>query len=268
MGGKVFHAPCSAHFPCQPKKILDIGCGTGIFTTQLARRFPSAQVVGVDLLAVPAAAGRPGNVKFLLGSAADLLAGGEIEAGSFDYVFERLTMLSIVDWEAHLRDVVARLLAPGGFVEVQEYDSMARAGEAGCLGEARGTELGARWEWFRLWIEDTRDIGLDLRVGLHMDELLSAAGLETAGHDVYDIPNAGPPLLQGTSNEYLWKTVVDMYWGVVERSSGPRRTPDGLRVMRKNYEETFVANIEHLVVRLHVLVGYKPSVKNTQHKVP
>lgn len=259
MGGKVFHAPTSAHFPRQPRKILDIGCGTGIFTAQLARQFPSAQVIGVDLSPVPA--GRHGdvpNVRFLLGSVADLLRAGALEPASFDYVFERLTILGIVGWEAHLRDVVAPLLAPGGCVEVQEYDSMLRAGDGGCLGAAYGTEMGARWEWFRLWIEDTKDIGLDLRVGLHMDQLLSAAGVETVGQDVYDIPNAGPPSLQGTTNEY-WKTVVDTYWGVVERNSGPRRTPEVLKAMRKNYEETFVANIKDLIVRLHVLVGHKPS---------
>lgn len=33
----------------KPAKVLDAGCGRGIFTYQLARKFPSASVVGVDI---------------------------------------------------------------------------------------------------------------------------------------------------------------------------------------------------------------------------
>ncbi|KAK2051198.1 methyltransferase domain-containing protein [Colletotrichum caudatum] len=260
MGGKVFHAPAADGFPGRPRKILDIGCGTGIFTVQLARLFPSAEVIGVDLSPVPA--GRHGdapNARFLLGSVADLLGRGELAAGSFDYVFQRLTILGIVGWEAHLRDVVAPLLAPGGVVELQEYDSMPRAGEVGCAGAAYETELGDRWEWFRTWIEDTMDIGLDLRVGRRMAELLAGAGIDVVARDVYDIPNAGPPSLRDGGGDKYWRTVVDTYWGVVERNSGPRRSPEVLAVMRKGYDETFVANIANLIVRLHVVVGRKPT---------
>ncbi|KAF6813195.1 methyltransferase domain-containing protein [Colletotrichum sojae] len=258
MGGKVFHG---ASLPRNPKRILDIGCGTGIFTAQLARLFPSADVVGVDLSPVPT--GRHGdvpNARFLLGSVGELLSRGELQPGSFDYVFERLTILGIVDWEAHLRDVVVPLLAPGGVVEIQEYDSMPRAGLRGCAGEVHGTELGDRWEWFRLFVEDTTKIGLDLRVGSHMEELMAGAGLGVIGADVYDIPNGGPASSRGDDNEdEYWKTVVDTYWGVVERNSGRRRTAEVLADMRRGYDETFMADIADLIVRLHVVVGRKPA---------
>lgn len=257
MGGKVFHAPASPQFPSHPKKIIDIGCGTGIFTALVARLFPSAEVIGVDLSPVPKERhGNVPNVRFLLGSVADLLQRGELEAGSFDYVFERLTILGIVDWETHLKDVVSSLLAPGGCVEIQEYDSMIRAGKKGCLDAAYGTELGPRWEWFRLWIEDTKDIGLDLRAGLHMGQLFSTVGLETVGQDVYDIPSAGSSELQGTGDEY-WKTGVSTYWGVVERNSGPRRSSEVLESMRKSFDETLGGNIGDIICKLHVLVGRK-----------
>ena len=31
------------------RRILDLGCGTGIVTMQLAERFPDAEVIGIDL---------------------------------------------------------------------------------------------------------------------------------------------------------------------------------------------------------------------------
>jgi trans-aconitate methyltransferase len=39
-----------------PPKAVDIGCGTGIATIQLAAMLPSANVVGVDITPVPAPA--------------------------------------------------------------------------------------------------------------------------------------------------------------------------------------------------------------------
>jgi malonyl-CoA O-methyltransferase len=34
--------------PCQPQRIVDLGCGTGYLTTALAQKYPQAQVLGVD----------------------------------------------------------------------------------------------------------------------------------------------------------------------------------------------------------------------------
>lgn len=35
--------------PTSPQTILDVGCGTGMTTRRLARRYPSARILGVDL---------------------------------------------------------------------------------------------------------------------------------------------------------------------------------------------------------------------------
>lgn len=37
------------HIPARPTRILDLACGTGILTMAMARRFPQAEVVGVEL---------------------------------------------------------------------------------------------------------------------------------------------------------------------------------------------------------------------------
>ena len=38
-----------AHLPRKARRILDVGCGTGFTTRRLARRFPRAEVLGLDL---------------------------------------------------------------------------------------------------------------------------------------------------------------------------------------------------------------------------
>ena len=60
----------------KPRRILEIGCGTGKNLLELARRFPSAEIVGVDLSAdmlaiaqrkVPGASLRQGSYVALVG---------------------------------------------------------------------------------------------------------------------------------------------------------------------------------------------------------
>lgn len=265
MGGKVFHAPLSHSFPAAPRRILDLGCGTDLFTAQLSRLFPTAQVVGVDLSPVPTDRhGQLPNLRYLRGDAAALLRSGELEAGSFDYVFERLLILGVAGWPAHLRDVVVPLLAPGGVCELQEYDSMARAGpdwpDDGPEVVAYGDELGPSWQWHRFWMADAAAIGLNMRAGRDLaTELLPAAGVEVVSADVHDIPHGGPPSLRGArEDDEYWGTVVDTFWGCVERHSGPRRSPEVLANMKKEYHETFVRTIQHSICKLHVVVARKP----------
>ena len=50
MNNQVIHAPLD---PQSAHKALDIGCGTGIMTHDIASKLPNAQVYGLDLSPVP-----------------------------------------------------------------------------------------------------------------------------------------------------------------------------------------------------------------------
>lgn len=94
-----------------PQRILDLGTGTGAAARVVARRFPEAEVVGVDLapkMAEEARALLPadlaGRVRFEVGDASSL----EFEPGVFDLV----VLLNMIPFF----DELARVTAPGGTV--------------------------------------------------------------------------------------------------------------------------------------------------------
>jgi SAM-dependent methyltransferase len=94
-----------------PQQILDLGTGTGAAARVIARRFPDAEVVGVDLapkMVEEARALLPadlaGRVRFEVGDASTL----EFEPGAFDLV----VLLNMIPFFEEL----ARVTAPGGTV--------------------------------------------------------------------------------------------------------------------------------------------------------
>lgn len=102
-----------------PKDILDVGSGTNRWAMEMARQFPSANVVGVDLVAAPTPpTDQPENFVFVPGNVFDGLA---FAANSFDFVHQRLLILATPAerWPAVLRELV-RVARPGGWVESVE----------------------------------------------------------------------------------------------------------------------------------------------------
>ncbi|GER85076.1 hypothetical protein KTAU_37120 [Thermogemmatispora aurantia] len=102
----------------QPRRILDVGCGTGQWAFELAQQFPQAEVIGLDLELVKASASPPPNYRFVQG---DILHGLPFDNDSFDFVHQRLLVLAIplAAWPSAVREL-ARITAPGGWVELVE----------------------------------------------------------------------------------------------------------------------------------------------------
>ena len=94
-----------------PRRALDLGTGTGAAALAVARRFPEAEVVGIDLADSMIAAARrkagpelADRVRFEVGDAAAL----PFEDGAFDLV----THANMIPFF----DELARVVAPGGYV--------------------------------------------------------------------------------------------------------------------------------------------------------
>ena len=131
MSHEIIHASLS-----NPKRILDIGCGTGRSTVQLAKKFPDAKVIGVDLSAVPNLHPKPSNVEYIQADVRELISAGSepFSPASFDYVYSRLLSLGMTDWPGYVKQI-SSILAPAGWFEIQEFEVNHRNGDGESFSE-------------------------------------------------------------------------------------------------------------------------------------
>jgi SAM-dependent methyltransferase len=100
-----------ASLPAAPKRVLDLGTGTGLAAFASARRFPEAEVVGVDLAEAMVAEARRATPPELAGRARFEV--GDAERLPFaDGAFELVTLANMIPFF----DELARVTAAGGHV--------------------------------------------------------------------------------------------------------------------------------------------------------
>lgn len=99
------------------RAVLDLGCGPGTQTAELARRWPGARVVGVDssdaMLARAAAHRVPGRLEFVLGDLRHYAPDAPV-----DVLVTNATLQWVPD-HLQLLDRLASLLSPGGVLALQ-----------------------------------------------------------------------------------------------------------------------------------------------------
>jgi ubiquinone/menaquinone biosynthesis C-methylase UbiE len=148
-----------------PTDILDAGCGTGEFTSRIARLFPEARATGVDLveesleLARARCADLAPRVAFQQADIYEL----PFESGAFDLVACRHVLQAIPDAPRVLRELV-RVLRPGGRLHLiaEDYGMI----------HMPSPEL-ARF-WLDMPLRFGRATGTDLHIGRHVASHLRA----------------------------------------------------------------------------------------------
>ena len=136
--------------------------GTGRWAHEMARAFPHAQVIGLDMEAPRETYEPPANYQFVQGN---LFAGLPFSADTFDVVHQRFLVLALPakQWPFILSELV-RVTRPGGYVELVEGGgTFLRIGPA-------TTQLKQWWDGLDPILEGTQTWKLGLRKFIKRDE--------------------------------------------------------------------------------------------------
>lgn len=152
--------------------LLDVGTGTGIWVAEMARLFPQAHIVGVDISAAALEYTSSAAYTFCL---ADVLKGLPFPDQQFDYVHQRLLVAAGIaaNWPAVIRELV-RVTRPGGWVELLEV---------GTTIQIAGLETARLLAWME---EKSQERGFDMLLFPRLGEMLAQEGLEAI--EQHDIP--------------------------------------------------------------------------------
>jgi ubiquinone/menaquinone biosynthesis C-methylase UbiE len=158
-----------------PTAILDVVCGNGIWTAEMGKLFPDAEISGLDIArpSYPQAS----SFQFIEGRTPSVLP---FKDTSFDYVHQRClgTVLPTVHWPVVINELV-RVTQPGGWVELMEYGSSY-------------TNAGPKTVQFCLWWQAVlAKRGIDLKAMEHLGQMLERAGLTHVEQKEVPIPLSG-----------------------------------------------------------------------------
>lgn len=151
----------------EPRSILDVGTGTGIWAMDVADDNPSSQIIGVDLSPIQPTAVPP-NLEFQIMDADEPWDGLEER---FDFVHTRLMNgFSIKSWPLFYEQAFASL-QPGGWVENQEFEVV-----FGCDDGSQPPDSPSV-RWANLWNQGISNFGLTGRCFPElMKQQMEAAG--------------------------------------------------------------------------------------------
>ncbi|EXJ81603.1 hypothetical protein A1O1_07668 [Capronia coronata CBS 617.96] len=114
LGKRDFLAPLA-----DPRKVLDLGTGTGIWAIDMGDRFPGAEILGVDLSPIQPNAVPP-NVKFEVDDVED---NWTFREDWFDLIFSKDMLAgSIADFRKYFEQAYKHC-RPGGYFELHELNT-------------------------------------------------------------------------------------------------------------------------------------------------
>ena len=173
LDNKLYLAPVQES--CQ--RVLDLGCGTGIWCMDFADSHPTAEVVGVDLSPVQLV-WVPPNCRFLVD---DFTSRWVDEEDTYEFVHIRCLYGSVSDWPALYRDIYAHT-KPGGWIQQLEMSIVFKS-DHGTVGPDH-----IMTQWSNTFIEAGERMGKTFKIAATAARLIREAGFTDVEERWYKMP--------------------------------------------------------------------------------
>ncbi|KEF62496.1 uncharacterized protein A1O9_00469 [Exophiala aquamarina CBS 119918] len=248
LGGALYKSPIS-----NPRNVLDIGTGTGIWALDFADENPASDVLGNDLSPIQPSWTAP-NCRFIIDDVESPWSYPSAKA--LDFIHQRNMVGSIGDWH-QLYQRAYDNLAPGGWYEAQEFDVWFQ-GQAEELKEDSYI-----FQWQTMLDEASSKFGKRLNCVSGMKDAFSKVAFVNVRHDIYKIPIGKWPKDKRLREigVYLQAQMLDSVEGVsmayFTRVLGWSKEETLVFVARARQE--FKNNQKCVYVFCHFLRGQKPA---------
>ncbi|KAJ1561276.1 hypothetical protein HK096_005305, partial [Nowakowskiella sp. JEL0078] len=154
--GELFKMPIKDLLLIPDKIILDVGCGSGAWTRDVATTYPNVKLHSILLRALMQKILVPDNY--------------------FDAVFQRFLTIGIqkIKWDDAINEL-KRVVKPGGFIELVEYEEAQNFGPTGLI-------------LIESILETLGSSGIDRQIAVNMKTRMENAGLNIQSENIYSLP--------------------------------------------------------------------------------
>ncbi|KAJ5612998.1 hypothetical protein N7510_006192, partial [Penicillium lagena] len=180
--GNLFHVPLD-----NPKHILDIGTGSGIWPIEMAALFPKAEITGTDLSPVQPTE-VPENVHFLIDDATE--EEWLWDQNHFDFIHTSHMTGAMPSFKKLLRQSY-KYLKPGAYIECQEMDPKPKCDDDTMPPEnPDGYSAFALHDWFDLNMRSSQDADppRQFRIAHRIEKWMKETGFVDVQQRVYKVP--------------------------------------------------------------------------------
>ncbi|KAK3308001.1 S-adenosyl-L-methionine-dependent methyltransferase [Chaetomium strumarium] len=252
---KRFIAPITEN----PQKILDLGCGTGIWSIDVADMYPSADVLGVDI-APTQPEWVPPNCRFELD---DIEQDWDRKENSFDFIFARDLILAIRNWP-RLIDQIYTHLKPGGWAELHCV-----TGVLGC-DDGTLTDDSPMKKLSDALYDSTQSFGTPIDDPTRWKRWLEERGFEDVTEVVYKMPCSPWPKDERLKfiGAFELENLLYGLSGMVTRlfCKGLNWTPEEVQVFLVDVRKELKRRDLHVYWPYYVVYGRKPGGSKTAEK--
>ncbi|KAK8169402.1 S-adenosyl-L-methionine-dependent methyltransferase [Phyllosticta citrichinensis] len=235
-----------------PQRVLDVGCGTGIWSIDFADENPSAEVIGTDLSPIQPAF-TPPNVKFEVD---DCTQQWMCPLNHFDLVHIRCLYGSVSDWPALYREAYEHI-KPGGWIHQLETSIQFKSDDDSFPPNS------ALLEWSDLFIGTAEKFGKTMRVTDNMRRWIMDAGFQEVREVRYKVP-VGPWSSDPKHKELgKWNLLYCFYgcegWAMFLLTNVLGWKPEEVQVLLAKFKAALKDKKTHAYYEMSVVYGKKPE---------